>query len=283
MNTKTKKNLNYCKPSKKKNRFTCYSKKSLVKMTRAWNSEYNDKLNDKLELDKLWFNLNKKLNSKCSNEWCWKDLDFIKKNGDKELKNTFRPVMPKEWHSNPNAWLSTLDIDAVMYQYEDKFNNFKFLGTHPMDFALKENNQCSVSNLCKFNLSDMIKYNKEKLGLVLNLDKSHQSGSHWVCLFIDIKLKKIYYWDSYGVKPDKEVYDFVNEIKKQGNKLNKNFKFFMNTYRHQYENSECGVYCLWFLIKLLESKDSYKEYNNIILKKVKDKIMEKNRNVLFIR
>lgn len=283
MKIKTKKNLSYCKPSKRKNKFTCYSKNSLIKMTKAWNKEYNDKLNENLEVDLLWNNLSKKLESKCKTEWCWKDLDFVKKNTDKEIKNTFRPIMPKEWYDNPNAWLSTLDIDAVLYQYEDKFSNFKFLGTHPMDFALKVNNKCSVSNLCKFKLNDYISNNINKLGLVLNLDKSHQSGSHWVCLFVDIKLNKIYYWDSYGVKPDKEVYDFVNVIKKQGSRLNKKFNFYINTYRHQYENSECGVYCLWFLIKLLESNNSYKEYNNIILKKVKDKIMEKNRKVLFIR
>ena len=29
--------------------------------------------------------------------------------------------MPKEWYNNPNAWLSTLDIDAVLYQYMDKY------------------------------------------------------------------------------------------------------------------------------------------------------------------
>ena len=140
-----------------------------------------------------------------------------------------------------------LDIDAVMYQYIDKYDNFYFLGTHPMDFAEKnEDDSCKVSNICQFNLKEFIDQDIDKLGLVLNLDKSHQSGSHWVCIFIDIKLSNIYYWDSYGVKPEKEVFDFVNVIKTQGKTLNKNFKFYINTYRHQFKNS--GMWCLLFMV-----------------------------------
>jgi hypothetical protein len=281
---RTKKNLDYCKPSKRKNKISCYSKKALVKMTKAWNETYNDRLHDGLDSDQLWTNLNNKLSQYCNSELCWKNLDFIKNINENEIKKAFRPEMPKEWYSNPNAWLSTLDIDAVLYQYMEKHPEFEFLGTHPMDFAAKNSDgTCSVSDVCSFNLKDFINNNKTKIGLVLNLDKSHQSGSHWVCMFIDINLNKIYYWDSYGMEPEREVYNFSNKIKKQGQKIGKQFKFLINTYRHQYENSECGVYCLWFIIKLLESKNSFTEYNRIILKKVKDKIMEKNRNVLFYK
>ena len=280
---KTKKNFSYCKPSKKKEVISCYSKKSLLKMTKAWNNKYNDTLSDNLNEDQLWGNLNKKLSNKCNSEWCWNKLDFIKELNDTEINTAFRPQMPDEWKSNPNAWLSTIDIDNVMYQYMTKFSNFYFLGTHPMDFAEKNSdNTCKVSELCKFSLSDFVNEGLNKLGLVLNLDKSHQSGSHWVCIFIDIDSNNIYYWDSYGVEPEKEVYDFVNTIKTQGKALNKKFNFHINTYRHQFKNSECGVYCLWFLIKLLESNNSLKEYNRIVIKKVKDEIMEKNRKVLFI-
>ena len=280
---KTKKNMNYCKPSKRKSNFTCYSKSSLINMTKAWNKKYNEQLSYDLNSDQLWNNLNNKLSSKCTTEWCWKDLDFIQKINDKEIKNTFRPKMPKEWHSNPNAWLSTLDIDIVMEQYMNKFNNFVYLGTVPMDFDDQKYGRCLVSDICKFKLTDYINQNVDKLGVVFNLDKSHQSGSHWVCMFIDIKLNNIYYWDSYGVKPDNEVIKLANKIKKQGLKINKKFNFYINTFRHQYKNSECGVYCLWFLIKLIESSNSYTTYNKIIIKKVKDTIMQQNRNVLFVR
>ena len=96
----------------------------------------------------------------------------------------------------------------------DKYSDFEFLGTHPMDFGEKNNDgTCSVSDVRKFNLQNMINNNKTENSLVLNLDKSNQSGSHWVCMFIDILLNKIYYWDSYGMDPDKEVFDFVNKIK----------------------------------------------------------------------
>ena len=72
------------------------------------------------------------------------------------------------------------------------------------------------------------------------------------------KIKKIYYWDFYGVLFLTNVENFVNEIKKQGNKLNKNFisNGWNIGYRHQYKKKRSGVYCLWFRIKLLESEQN---------------------------
>ena len=51
-------------------------KKSLEKMTQAWNKKYNDTLKDNLSEDELWNNLNNKLLDKCDSEWCWKKIRF---------------------------------------------------------------------------------------------------------------------------------------------------------------------------------------------------------------
>ena len=29
--------------------------------------------------------------------------------------------MPKKWHQNPIEWLSTTDIEGVLFQYESKY------------------------------------------------------------------------------------------------------------------------------------------------------------------
>ena len=45
--------------------------------------------------------------------------------------------MPLKWKENKNEWLNTLDIEAVMKQYEKKYNNFIFIGPVPIDFDHK--------------------------------------------------------------------------------------------------------------------------------------------------
>ena len=50
-----------------------------------------------------------------------------------------------------------------------------------------------------------------------------------------------------------------------------------NQNRHQYKNSECGVYSLNFIIKLLEGK-SFDELTKI---KISDDEINKQRDILF--
>ena len=43
-------------------------------------------------------------------------------------KKYFRPKMPSDWEKNSREWLSTLDIENVLNQYEKKYKNFLFIG-----------------------------------------------------------------------------------------------------------------------------------------------------------
>ena len=67
----------------------------------------------------------------------------------------------------------------------------------------------------------MIKYDsngiyykgKKQIGVVFNLDKHTQSGSHWVAMHCNLDnpgLGEICYWDSYGIKPNPEVVVLIN-------------------------------------------------------------------------
>ena len=47
---------------------------------------------------------------------------------------------------------------------------------------------------------------------------------------------------------------------------------------HQYRNTECGIYCLYTLITLLEEK---KKPQTIRRKRIPDEEMEKFRNIYF--
>ena len=231
---------------------------TLIKRAIIWNNKNCDNCIDlNLSGDLIWENLDQRLKNKCTTEWCWSKLPFVVKLRDNEIDNTFRPKMPKKWHQNPIEWLSTTDIEGVLFQYESKYPNFRFIGAVPIDFDDQDTvGKCLVSELCKTNLDTFIERNINKVGIVFNLDPSWKGGSHWVAMFIDLTMKKMYYWDSYGESPPKEVNELANRLKEDGKKRNMDFTFHINSVRHQYKNTECGVYCIWFIISLLESKNS---------------------------
>ena len=81
-----------------------------------------------------------------------------------------------------------------MEQYEDKYLDFEFIGPVPIDFDLKDSiGNCIVDELCKININRLKKEYINKIGIIFNLDKHYQNGSHWVCLYIDLKKNHKYY------------------------------------------------------------------------------------------
>ena len=50
------------------------------------------------------------------------------------------------------------------------------------------------------------------IGIIPNLDEHWKGGSHWVALFADLQKGSIYFFDSYGVRPDKRIREFVKLI-----------------------------------------------------------------------
>ena len=219
------------------------------------------------------------MHSVCSNEKCWLNQKFMKNSSNKILdKFTFAPKSPKSWKKNPNEWLNSVDIDNVMQQYEFTFPKFIFLGPSPIDFDKKKLfGQCVWNELCNFNLKEYIKNKKTKIGIVFNTDPHYLEGSHWICLFIDIDKEFIFYFDSNADKTPKQVKKFINRVIKQGKILGKDFKYYENKTEHQKTNTECGMYVLYVIIKLLQEKMSPKTFKE----RIPDSKMEKLRNVLF--
>ena len=271
-----------CSPHNNDNNFSCFSKKSLLKICEAWNNYYEDKIiyNKKNNINTLWYKVNDKLKNSCNNEWCWIQQEFLKKINNDNLKDSFRPLMPKKWYSHEREWLNTYDIENVMQQYEKKHKDFKFIGPVPIDFDYQPNpGQCIVNELCNISVPKLIKKGIKKLGVIFNLDPHDKPGSHWVALYCDINRGGVYYFDSYGVEPPEEVDILMDRLASQGKSFNNNIKKQYNNIRHQYKNSECGVYSLNFIIKLLEGNNFKDVINNI----VPDDVMLKNRNVFFVR
>jgi len=252
---------------------TCFTIEALHKIADKWNEtnpsmhiDYNHTTTGK----SLWRSLNNVMSAKCNNEVCWIKQDFIKDSPlAMELLKNFKPLMPKKWEDRPNEWLNTLDIRDVMNQYEVKYPNFEFIGPVPMDFDTKVGfGQCVINELCNIKLQSLLDKGKNRIGVVFNLDKHTQSGSHWVAMHCGIstenKTGEICYWDSYGIKPNPEVVVLMNKLQSQGNELGYNLRIKVNNVRHQYKNSECGVYCIYFLTSILEGKSFEEIIKNII-------------------
>ena len=231
-----------CAPANKSKDHTCYSKDQLIKMASSLNHKKNAGIGLNKSKNALWESIRKILFPVCTTEWCW--LDHV--DSDKKMKEeTFRPAMPIEWVKNKYEWLSTPDISQVMVQYEKEYDNFRFFGPVPVD--------CPKDIYCE--LTDLdIKGLKSKgvdyIGVVFNLDRHDQSGSHWVALYINIRKSLITYYDSTASEPPEDIKYFINMI---GIKLGKHV-YEYNKKRHQYGGSECGMYSMNFLIESLKGK-----------------------------
>ena len=241
------------------NKTTCYTDESLLYIKSQWNKRHPTNKIESDDAREIWNSLRKNLASACNNEECWLRQTFMEGKLTPELQSyTFAPKMPKSWKKNPTEWLSNVDILNVMKQYENKYWCFNFIGPSPIDFdKIDKDDVCVWPELCKFNLNDKIRENKCKIGIIFNTDPHNKSGEHWISLFIDIKKRYIYFFDSAGDKPPKEVQKFMDKVVEQGNQVDIPFKTEVNTIRHQKKNTECGVYSLYFIIEMIKNGDPF--------------------------
>ena len=261
---KTKKKRMNCSPivaGKTVTMETCMTGDILQKIKSDYNHTHRDDPIRAQDSKSVLAELKKRL-SQCSQEDCWlrqiKDAVLRKK----IEKYIYAPKHPKEWKYNPNEWLSNYDIFNVLTQWEDAYPEFEFIGPTFIDFdAQREGSAsgtCVERELCKFSLEDQIRAGRKKVAIVFNLDKHTQSGSHWVSLWVDIQDRFIFYFDSAGTKIPPEIARLVSRIREQGNARKRSpikFRFYENhPMEHQYGNTECGMYSLFFIITMLTGR-----------------------------
>jgi len=177
--------------------------------------------------------------------------------------------------------LSNFDIMNVLEQYEQTYKHFEFIGPTPIDFDKVVGGTCIQNELCRFQLKDYVKrctpmnpthlkHNKEDvfpvplaskcgkthIGIIFNLSPHTSGGSHWVSLFIDVKERVIFYFDSAGDQIPKEIKAFVDRVQQQAREISsKKYRNYQNWPKeHQMGNTECGVYSLFFIITMLTGK-----------------------------
>jgi hypothetical protein len=144
-------------------------------------------------------------------------------------------------------------------------------------------------------------YPIKMIGMVPNTDTHDKSGQHWIALFANLETGQIYYYDSYGHRPNKRIRSYVKLIaewkykKDTGKSLNipedqylkgddkpKNeieqiYDIRYSEIRNQFKNSECGVYSMNFIIRLLYGT----KFDEIIKATIDDDTVNKCREVYF--
>ena len=257
-----------------------FSKKSLLFLIDTWNKYKPDKITYKKTdaIAKLSLLLNEKIKPMCDDKqyWCWTGAiaRFANDTKTKEIikmieKEELRPEMPVEWYANGKEWLSNYDIEDVMMQY-DKGRQYKyaFLGVYPIDFSEEDKfGRCLYSQICSLDVKRYINKKIKYLGLITNLDKHNQNGSHWTSTFIIIdprnKCYGAHYYDSNAIGIPAYVKKFILNLKKRLLVIypNRNFKITFNTTRHQRKNTECGMFSMTHQIRWLNSLLKYKKLN----------------------
>ena len=269
---------------------SCLDNKLLIKIADVLNEYHEAGINLKTSRNKLHQQISKKLNkmSDCDSEKCWLTIqELIKHLSPEELsifKKSFKPKKPCKWSKNPNEWLTTSDLEKILEQLTDKYPDFHSYGALPMDFDLKQDKKCVSGDICNIDLKKHMDDKKFNIGSIFNLDDHDEPGSHWVAVYLDLNSSNrdtpsIYYFDSIADKPTKEIKELVKNVKEQyKNITTKELDFLYNDMKHQYNNTECGIYCLHFLETMLKGVN-FEDYIN---DKKKDDYMEKFRQYYFI-
>ena len=270
------------KPKDELNDYSCYTNKSIIELRDRWNARHPDVKIETNSPKEIHNKLTEYLKDVCNNEACWLKQKGAFGHLESELADSFAPESPPEWKKNPNEWLSSVDIMKVMKQYEKAYKCFDFMGPTPINFDTKKlYGECVWEELCKFDLENLIKKGKTKIGIIFNTDPDNEPGQHWISMFINIKKKKIFFFDSTGDAPPKEVMVLVKRIQEQGLNLKKPIKFEFDSnegIEHQYGNTECGIYSIYFIVHMLEDKMTEHYIKTHILK---DEYMQEFRHIYF--
>lgn len=272
-----------CAPNKVYTDDSCIPLEVLIDMAEAYNKlnksnpiviDYKQEtLNPSILKRNLVKEFTERLKDKCKyDQICWTKQSFVKqmKRHTNELKlNTFRPTGP----TGQFTWLSTLDIDKVMTQYETKYTDFKFLGAVPIDFD--DLPQLGLKNI---NFDQYKSKGYTEFGVIFNLDEHYKSGSHWVATYMDLTKGNIYFSDSFAIPPEKRIRAFLRHAANycQSKGLT-NLDIRHNKTRHQRGNSECGVYSINFILRLLRGDT----FDTVTAEPLADRVVNKCRNVYF--
>ena len=215
----------------------------------------------------------------------------------RKIEKAYRPEHPLEWVKDSHYWLSNFDIDAVMRQYQEASPSFRFVGVFPRDFSAplgattkgKASKVCVAEALCNLSIAEEKSKGYDEAGFVLNLDTHRGPGTHWTGCYIGMDpVNKphrfgFFYYDSVGRQPPKEIREFSSRLAKEASavflRAKVPFRVAHNTVRKQFEDSECGIYSMFFIVSMVQTDLTFDEICRDVIKR--DGAMHGLRRVFF--
>ena len=268
---KTGKKMN-CHPGKKKHSLsstTCYPPATILEFKELWNAKHGPSraIRD-TEPSAVYASLKQRLEGVCKNDRCWlKHLTSLRAHDSAKF---FAPLQgwtesaaaagSSSRKKSQSTWLSNVDIDNVLRQYEEAYPHFAFLKSTTIDFdsaSQYDSSKCVSDQHCNIQLDALRKRGKTKIATVINTDKEQNNGEHWFALFVDLDDQFVFYFDSDppSRKPT-QITKFIERLVEQGRALTpRPVELAVHTNignAHQKTDTECGVYSLFFIITLLE-------------------------------
>lgn len=240
----------WCAPGRTFHNGTCYLDEELRTLAQQYN-----RLNPKKRIDTRQSAgaIHKELRERlkmCNNEYCWLSTPIMKRMPQEKRKEfqwfIFNPPKPAKKYQ----WFNTSEISDKLRQYMRIYPDFKSFGALPLDF--ERHLGITPSSIWK-----LLGQGKRRFGMVVNMDKHTQPGSHWTGLWIDIRGRAGYieYFDSFAVPPPALIKRFIKGLVKGAKQRGIQMRYKQNTLQHQKGDSECGMYSMYFIISKLNGME----------------------------
>jgi hypothetical protein len=190
-----------------------------------------------------------------------------------------------EGPANSQKLLINVVIDKSLELWREKHPNFAPVGFCMMDF------DSYASALSRFDITAAYNNGSRCMGVVLNTDHHGGRGKHWVCMFCDMRGGRgtpwtVEYFNSSGRAPPQTARAWMiatrnklAAIRGEDGETAKVKDVVVNTRAHQMQDTECGVYCLFYIWTRLSGSP----HSTFAGDRVSDKDMETLREFLFIQ
>ena len=167
---------------------SCFPHDALVTLATAHNARSSSRIeHESMPPDRLWRTLHER--SDCDED----ELCLVKKLGmqyNVGIRRYIKPLKPQNltWRRFEKTWLNTNHIENIMKHYDALYGDeFEFLGVYPVDFQGRTDGAtCIGRTMCDFDVADLIARGKKSFAMVINTDKAHEPGEHWVAIWCGV-------------------------------------------------------------------------------------------------
>ena len=247
---------------------TCFSTRALRDLAARWNDTFAERSIPGVATARasdLWTALRERIVGsgvcgKGSTEACWVEAAVSPLRDAALAATVFVPPKPASWLKNPTAWLSSVDIDRVMKQYEAVVaNRFRWLGSLPRDFvAPHPAGGCVVDAMCQLDVRAELAKGVRSFGAAFNHDLHTQGGSHWVAMFVGMDpaapLYGVHFSNSVGRPPMREFREWCERMALEvGEATGVPCPFKVNRVARQRYNTECGMFAIYAVVRCLQT------------------------------